>query len=153
MIRIRPALPRDRPFILDLAPRLIEFGKVPGRSPSEMVARDRAVLASALDEPGADAALFVAEDDSGNPLGFIHLTTADDYYSAGETGHIADVVVAPNAAGQGVGSALIAYAEEWSTARGFAMLTLNVFTANRLARDLYRKLGFEEEWIRCIKRL
>lgn len=152
-MRIRPALPRDRPFILDLASRLIEFGNVPGRSPSEMVARDRAVLATALDEQDADAALFVAEDASGNSLGFIHLTSADDYYSACETGHIADVVVAPNAAGQGVGSALIAYAEEWARARGFAMLTLNVFIANRLARDLYRKLGFEEEWIRCIKRL
>ena len=118
-----------------------------------MVERDRAVLTKALDESGADAALFVAEDDSGNPLGFIHLTTADDYYSDRETGHIADIVVAPNVAGQGVGSALIAYAEEWAAARGFAMLTLNVFTANHLARDLYRKLGFEEEWIRCIKRL
>jgi ribosomal protein S18 acetylase RimI-like enzyme len=152
-MRIRPAVSRDRSFILDLAPRLIEFGDVPGRSPSEMVARDRSVLTKTLDEPAADAAMFVAEDDSGNPLGFIHLTTADDYYSARETAHVADIVVAPKAAGQGVGSALIAYAEEWARAGGFAMLTLNVFTANRLARDLYRKLGFEEEWIRCIKRL
>lgn len=151
--RIRPAASRDRTFILDLVPRLIEFGDVPGRESSEMVARDRAVLIEALDKPDSDVALFVAEDDSGNALGFIHLTTADDYYSARETGHIADIVVAPEAGGQGVGSALIAYAEEWARARGFSMLTLNVFTANRLARDLYRKLGFEEEWIRCIKRL
>jgi len=33
------------------------------------------------------------------------------------------------------------------------MLTLNVFTANRRARNLYAKLGFTEEWIRCLKRL
>ena len=152
-MRIRPAQPRDRSFILGLAPRLIEFGDVPGRESSAMVARDRAVLMEALDQPHADAALFVAEDDGGNALGFIHLTTADDYYSARETAHVADIVVAPEAAGHGVGSALIAYAEEWARARGFALLTLNVFMANRLARDLYRKLGFEEEWIRCIKRL
>jgi ribosomal protein S18 acetylase RimI-like enzyme len=33
------------------------------------------------------------------------------------------------------------------------MLTLNVFTANRHAREFYAKLGFAEEWIRCVKRL
>lgn len=111
------------------------------------------MLAHALDDPSADTGLFIAEDDAGDTLGFIHLTTAEDYYTASDTGHIADVVVATRAAGQGVGSALIAYAEEWARQRGFALLTLNVFTANHRARELYRRLGFEEEWIRCVKRL
>lgn len=152
-VRIRLALAGDRAFILDLADRLTEFGVVPGRERSQMVVRDRAVLAKALAEPSADTALFVAEDDDGRPVGFIHLTTADDYYSDSATGHIADVVVAQAAGGRGVGSALMRYAEEWARERGFAMLTLNVFTANGRARDLYRRLGFQEEWVRCIKRL
>jgi GNAT superfamily N-acetyltransferase len=152
-VRIRPARIRDKEFILDLAQRLVEFGTVPGREPLQMVARDRAVLAKALEQPSADTALFVAEDDADRAVGFIHLTTADDYYTDSNTGHIADVVVTPAVDGHGVGSALIAYAEQWARGRGFAMLTLNVFTANRRARDLYRRVGFEEEWIRCIKRL
>lgn len=152
-MRIRPAQASDGSWIADLAPRLVEFGSVTGRDASEMVARDRAVLAHALDDPSADTGVFIAEDDAGDALGFIHLTTTEDYYTASETGHIADVVVAPRAAGQGVGSALIAYAEEWARQRGFALLTLNVFTANHRARQLYRRLGFEEEWIRCVKRL
>ena len=152
-MRIRPAHAGDKDLILDLARRLVEFGPVPGREPSEMLTRDRAVLANALEHPSADTALFVAEDDEGRSLGFIHLTTADDYYSDSTTGHIADVVVAPDASERGVGSALIAHGEEWARQRGFAMLTLNVFIANRRARKLYARLGFEEEWIRCIKRL
>jgi ribosomal protein S18 acetylase RimI-like enzyme len=118
-----------------------------------MLERDRAVVARTLDDAPSDAVLFVAESAGGEPLGFIHLTTAHDYYTDSETAHIADVVVAPAASGQGVARALVAYAEEWGRARDFALLTLNVFTANRAAREVYRKLGFEEEWIRCIKRL
>jgi GNAT superfamily N-acetyltransferase len=153
LARIRPARLHDKAFILDLAQRLVEFGPVPGREPAQMLARDRAVLAGVLEQPAADSAVFVAEDEADRAVGFIHLTTADDYYSGGNTAHIADVVVLPALDGCGVGSALIAYAESWAREHGFRLLTLNVFTANRRARNLYTKLGFQEEWIRCIKRL
>ena len=148
---IRPAVVADREFILDLAERLIAFGNVPGRDRAAMIARDRSVLAGALTDGGS--AIFVAVDDGGRPVGFIHLTTADDYYDARATAHVADVVVAHEAAGRGVGSALMERAEQWAREQGLSMLTLNVFTANRRARDFYAKLGFAEEWIRCLKRL
>lgn len=150
---IRPARAGDRNFIFNLAPRLVEFGEVPGREPPRMIARDRAALMETLEDPSGPAALFVAEGEGGEASGFIHVTTATDYYSDSATAHIADVVVAPEAEGRGVGRALISYAEEWARQRGFAMLTLNVFIANDRARRVYRKLGFEEEWIRCIKKL
>lgn len=119
-----------------------------------MVERDRACLAEALlAPPAANAALFIAEDEEGEPLGFVNLTTATDYYTNSTTAHIADLVVAPRAGGQGVGTALVERAEEWARREGFALLTLNVFSANEQARRLYRRLGFAEEWIRCIKRL
>lgn len=152
-MKIRPAQPRDKSFILDLAPRLIEFGEVPERDAPQMVARDRAVLSHALDGASSESVLFIAEGVDGTPLGFIHLATAEDYYTDSVTAHVADVVVAPEASGHGVGRALLGYAEEWARERGFAMLTLNVFIANRRARDLYGRLGFKEEWIRCLKRL
>jgi ribosomal protein S18 acetylase RimI-like enzyme len=152
-MRIRPALGTDNQFILGLAHRLVEFGAVPGRDPTEMIARDRAVLAKALEHPSLETKLFVAEDERGNPLGFIHLTADDDYYTDSRTTHIADVVVRPGAGSRGVGTALIAHAEDLARQRGVAMLTLNVFIQNRRARDLYARLGFQEEWIRCIKRL
>lgn len=150
-MRIRAARLDDRDFILDLAPRLVEFGDVAGREAHQMVTRDQEVLAAALERPSPDTELFIAEDDHGAPLGFIHLTTDTDYYSNRDTGHIADVVVAAAASDRGVGTALIVFAEEWARGRGFDRLTLNVFSANRRARDLYARLGFQEEWIRCIK--
>ena len=152
-MRIRPARSGDRDFILGLADRLVEFGTVPGRDRAQMVNRDRAVLSSTLDLPSDDTTIFVAEDGDARPIGLVHLTTADDYYTAGRTAHVADIVVARDAGGRGVGTALLAFAEDWARQRGFAMLTLNVFTENRRARRLYARLGFEEEWIRCIKRL
>ena len=151
IVTIRTAVPQDRDFILGLAERLVEFGDVPGRDRAVMIARDRSVLAAAL--TGADATIFVAVADDGRPVGFIHLTTADDYYEARPTAHIADVVVAREAAGRGVGAALIARAEGWAREQGFALLTLNVFSANGRARELYARLGFAEEWIRCVRRL
>jgi ribosomal protein S18 acetylase RimI-like enzyme len=150
-VKIRTAVAGDRDFILGLAERLVEFGDVPGRDRAAMIARDRSVLAAAL--TGGASTIFVAVDADGRSLGFIHLTTADDYYDAQETAHVADLVVAREAAGRGVGSALMQHAERWAREQGFAMLTLNVFTANQRARDLYTRLGFAEEWIRCFKRL
>ena len=150
-MKIRPAVAEDREFILGLAERLIEFGDVPGRDRAAMIARDRSVLAAAL--TGDTSTIFVAVDDDGRSLGFVHLTTAADYYDAQETAHVADLVVAREAARLGVGSALMRRAEQWAREHGFAMLTLNVFTANHPARALYAKLGFAEEWMRCLKRL
>ena len=151
-MRIRPAVARDKSFILGLAHRLVEFGPVPGRDAAQMIARDRAVLADALESTTAESAVFIAEDERGS-LGFIHLTTTDDYYTGRVAAHVADVVVRADAGGRGVGSALLTYAEGWAREQGLSLLTLNVFTANRRARDLYARLGFQEEWIRCIKRL
>jgi GNAT superfamily N-acetyltransferase len=152
-VRIRAAAAGDREFILRLAARLTEFGDVPGRDRGAMMARDRDVLATALDGGDPRAAVFVAADDEDRRLGFIHLTVAEDYYSNRETAHVADLVVAVDAAGRGVGSALLAHAEQWGKAHGFAMLTLNVFSANRAAREFYARRGFSEEWIRCVRRL
>jgi ribosomal protein S18 acetylase RimI-like enzyme len=152
-VRIRPAVRSDREFILNLAPRLTEFGDVPGRDAASMAQRDRDVLAQTLEDRPPATEIFVAEDDDGTRVGFIHLTTADDYYSASTTAHVADIVVVSEAGGAGVGTALLAHAEAWARERGFALLTLNVFAANERARRLYTRVGFHEEWIRCIKRL
>ena len=152
-ISIRPVERADRDFILDLAPRLMEFGAVQGRDQQAMIEHDRTVLARAVDEPGPDTAVFVATDESGLRMGFIHLTTDFDYYSNTATAHIADVVVARGMESRGIGTTLIRFGEQWARERRSALLTLNVFAANQDARNLYRRLGFQEEWVRCIKRL
>ena len=85
-MRIRAAAADDEDFILGLAPRLTEFGSVPDRDAAQMVERDRGVLRQVLEQPSAVSGLFVAEDVDAARLGFIHLTTASDYYTDSEMG-------------------------------------------------------------------
>ena len=68
-----------------------------------------------------------------------------DYYTRGEAGHIADIIVAPEARGRGVGETLLAAAEQWARGRGYSLLTLNVFIENTRARALYERAGFGAE--------
>ena len=152
-VEIKPAVRDDKEFILALTPRLVEFGRVPGRDRSALIERDRAVLTGVLENPTEKSGIFVAVDEQGRRVGFIHVTADHDYYSDSETAHIADVVVAAHMEGQGIGKGLMQFAESWARDRGFALLTLNVFVENRTARDVYSTLGYHEEWIRCIKRL
>jgi GNAT superfamily N-acetyltransferase len=150
-ITVRRAEPRDRAFILSLAPRLTEFGPPAWRDTAAMHATDRDVWEAALDSSSDGVAVFVAEDPEGRALGFIHLQAGHDYYQHDAHAHIADVIVAPDADGQGVGRLLVATAEAWARERGACWMTLNVFAGNQRARDLYARLGFGEDMIKYVK--
>jgi ribosomal-protein-alanine N-acetyltransferase len=52
------------------------------------------------------------------------------------------IAVRPEAAGQGLGAALIGAAVDWGSSVGGQSLVLNVRPENDRARDLYRRLGF-----------
>jgi putative acetyltransferase len=56
--------------------------------------------------------------------------------------------VAADRRGQGVGSALMVAAIEWSRAQGMHKLSLGVFPHNAAAIALYRKFGFDDEGLR-----
>lgn len=152
-IRIRPARPDDREFIISLLPRLVEFGPPPWRDAAGMTATDIQVLSDALSGRPPGSAVFVAEDGGGAALGFIHLRTASDYYTREEHGHIADIVVAHGGEGRGVGRALMARGEEWARGRGYRWLTLGVFAQNLRAREFYKKAGYGEDVMRYVKEL
>ena len=151
--RVRPAGDGDREFILALAPRLVEFGPPPWRDPARMIETDRQVLGDALSDRSPDAAIFIAEDQAGRPLGFIHVITDEDYYTRQPHAHVADVVVAPPGEGRGVAAALMSAAEAWGRDRGYGLITLNVFVENRRARGAYDKFGYREETVKYIKQL
>ena len=153
-ITVRAATSDDADFILALAPQLVAFGPPPPwRDLRQMTATDTLVIHRALQGLSGGASVLVAEDASGKPLGFIHVCGETDYYTRAECGHIADIVVAPDARGRGVGEALMAAAEQWARARGHSLLTLNVFVENRNARALYERMGFGAEIIRYVKPL
>jgi GNAT superfamily N-acetyltransferase len=61
--------------------------------------------------------------------------------------------VTNEAEGRGAGGALIRAAEAWARERGYRTLTLNVFSGNSHAREVYEHLGFEPDTIKYIKAL
>ena len=152
-IQIRPAMLKDKEFILSLLPRLVEFGPPSWRDVTQMTTTDTQVLSESLSAPSSGVAIFVAENESGAPLGFIHLKTATDYYTREKHGHIADVVVAPEGEGRGIGRALMAKGEAWARGQGYKWLTLNVFVKNFHAREVYKRLGYGEDIMSYVKEL
>jgi len=148
---IRPATASDASWLLPLSARLHDFGPPPWRPRADMDAAVARSIGEALERPGADALVLVAEDPEGRPLGFVHLHSLTDYFTGEVHGHVSDIVVAAEAEGRGVGRSLMAAGEEWSRGRGHRVLTLNVFDENSRARALYDRLGFSPDTLRMVK--
>lgn len=150
---IRRATEADAPAILALVPRLVSaFAPPPWRDPIAMTATDLDVVAKAIRSTGEDPSVFVAEVD-GLIAGFVHVCSLEDYYRRRKHGHVADLVVAQAHEGQGVATALLAKAEEWTRAQDYDWMTLGVFEQNLRAERLYRKLGYRRDVIRLLKPL
>ena len=152
-INIRIAVDSDKTFILANVSRLLDFGPPSWRDSASMLATDSAVLEHALTAGPPESIIFIAER-GGMPIGFIHLTGEFDYYSQKEQSHIADLVVAkggrrPRRWRGADTSRRVVGREE----RGSELLTLNVFLQNTRARRLYKRVGFEADTLRYIKRL
>lgn len=76
---------------------------------------------------------------AGTPVGQIHLDrTRPDW-------RLIDMLVAPEARGEGLGAALIAWLQETAVADAAASIDLTVAFDNAPAQALYRKAGFVEE--------
>ena len=93
----------------------------------------------------ARGALFIAEGESG-PVGWAFVVEeAGDLFVKPEErryGFIAELFVEPSARGQGHGRALIAACEDWTRARGMAVLLIGVLSGNDKAAAVYRRDGF-----------
>ena len=152
-IQTRPASSSDQEFIISLLPRLEEFGPPPWRDVTQPLATDTQVLSDKLMNKPPGTAIFIAEDDQGVALGFIHLQSGKDYCYYEGHGHIADLIVAPEAEGRGIGRVLIEKGEEWARSQGFRWLTVSVFAQNLRAREVYRRLGYGEDIMKYVKEL
>jgi ribosomal protein S18 acetylase RimI-like enzyme len=148
---IRLAHADDDEFILALATRLVEFDLPAWRKRNETLNGIRNDIARNLRELPAATHLYVAEDEDGERLGFLHLQTQKDFFTGVLNCHVADLVVAPEHDGQGVGSALLKFAERWAKEHRCKHLTLAVFPANTRAQALYERHGFGVETLRMCK--
>jgi GNAT superfamily N-acetyltransferase len=150
-MKIRPAVPADRSFVLAAAQRLASFEPPPWRPALEIVEGERRTLRAFFDGPPAGSALLVAESEAGEGLGFAYLERLQDYFTLEAHGHVGILVVVEAAAGKGVGGALMRAAEAWAKEQGYRKLTLTVFGANGAARAVYDHLGYAPETLRYVK--
>jgi GNAT superfamily N-acetyltransferase len=150
-MKIRPAAPGDRPFVLAAARRLAGFAPPPWRPAQEIVEGERRTLRAFFEAPPDGAWLLVAESDDGEGQGFVYLERLHDYFTLEAHGHVGILVVTEAAAGRGVGSALMRAAEAWAREQGYRKLTLTVFEANGPARVVYDHLGYAPETLRYVK--
>ena len=155
MIRIRKALPADAAFIAEHAHRMLDFN-LPGWRTNEkdiMVKADINHLTKALQADDKNDVMFIAEDASNKPLGFVRVNIQTDYFTNEEHAHVNDIVVTGEAEGKGIGKLLLAKADEWAKAKGARWITLNVFDENSRAKKVYEKAGYKIEWIKYLKEL
>jgi len=89
---------------------------------------------------------LVAELD-GRLAGYIRLRPVTPLPENAHVLGIVGLAVTPGARRRGVGSALLAAAEQLARARGARKLSLRVLGTNEAARCLYERLGFECEGI------
>jgi GNAT superfamily N-acetyltransferase len=150
-MKIRRALSNDSSFVLGAALRLADFDPPAWRPSEDIVKGEVRTLQVFFAAPPAGSALLIAESESGGNLGFAYLERLQDYFTLEWHGHVGMLVVAEEAEGQGIGSALMRAAEAWARERGYRKLTLNVFESNRKARALYDHLGYAPETHRYVK--
>lgn len=150
-ISVRSFIPQDKEFVLSLVSRFSEFELPKWRQTDEIDNTNRAALAKAMEQLEPESAIFVAEDETTGPVGFIHLQTRIDYFSGEKQGYISDIAVDSSCEGRGIGRMLLGTAENWSREKGYALLTLFVFAGNTHAQQIYEKSGFAQDIIRYAK--
>lgn len=152
-ITIRLARADDDEFILGLCGRLVEFELPAWRKRHECAQGIRDDVERHLNEQPAGSHLFVVEEEDGIRVGFLHLQTVTDAFTAAQNCHISDLAVAPGCDGRGIGSALLAFAETWAKQHRCRHLTLAVFPGNARARALYERHGYGIDLLRMAKPL
>lgn len=87
------------------------------------------------------------------PLACLWMGLAVDQVSGQQYPHIFLLYVSPEHRRHGIGSALMHQAESWAVARGAGQIGLQVFQQNQPALSLYKKLGFQPQWLGMVKPL
>ena len=114
----------------------------PDADPDELGREARAYF----DGAPALAAVFVAEARSGEPVGMLEVSlrsVAEGCRSA-PVPYVEGWYVAPEARRRGIGRALMAAAEDWARAHGFAEIASDAVIDNRVSERAHLALGFVE---------
>lgn len=149
-VQIRRALlPEDKPAILGFITGMQHFEKAiePDRRVDDDVAEEfYAVITERVFKK--HGCILIAESQSGTAIGWaaayedeseVYVQTDERIY-----GYIAELYVAEDMRGQGVGRALIAGCEAWANERDLKVMMIGVLVRNPRAHAVYRRSGFDD---------
>ena len=148
---IREGTAADLPAIYEIIKRLAEFELPAKRTPDMFWSEDAALFAQWAAGAAEQIFVHVAQSDTGEIWGVAMASMGEEFFDHSPSTHLEVVAVATQADGRGVGKALLANVETEAKKRGAGSLSLHVVGNNHRARHVYKKLGFNEELIRCIK--
>jgi aminoglycoside 6'-N-acetyltransferase I len=100
------------------------------------------------------AAVFLAEDDGGRPLGIVELSIRPcaEGCLTNRIGYLEGWYVVPEARRHGVGRALVEAAQEWARGEGCTELASDTQPDNAASIAAHRSLGFEDVGlVRCFR--
>lgn len=153
---IRPMVAADRAAVIDLIWALNRHeDAITGDRPTD---REAAIECLAHDErrAGKRGSLLVAER-AGQVAGFLALAIEPGVpfirQELRRHGLVMELVVAEEARGLGLGTALLAQAERLTRAAGCNAMLIGVVRGNDGAEALYRRFGFAPYAIEMLKRL
>jgi ribosomal protein S18 acetylase RimI-like enzyme len=148
--RLRPATPGDADALADLWVALAREQRPHGSV--VRASANRAVVREQLAARAAGEGVLVAEDEE--LLGFVEFALdRDGLDREGTRGTVYNLYVRPGARDRGLGSRLLAAAEEELTAAGADAVGLEVLAANDAARRFYRRAGYEPHRVAMTKPL
>jgi ribosomal protein S18 acetylase RimI-like enzyme len=88
-----------------------------------------------------------------SPIACLWMGNAIDQVHGDRHAHIFLLYVMPEYRRQGIGTALIEYAEDWAIQRGDRQIGLQVFQSNTPALSLYHQLGYQSQSLWMVKSL
>jgi ribosomal protein S18 acetylase RimI-like enzyme len=152
--RIRPGTEADEAFFRDMEMQTT-WENLP---PEDCRRLEREQVWLALDEthdilrarPGNT--IFIAELD-GERAGLLWFGPNRNLVTGEEEGWIYNVSVVPAYRGRGIARLLMQHAENYAREQGYAVIGLMVAVHNAAARELYRRLDYEESNILMRKQL
>ena len=124
---------------LDLIAPLFDAYRVFYRQPSNL-AQSRAFIAERIARD--ESVIFLAQDDTGEALGFVQLFPTFSSIDAHRTWLLGDLFSTANARGRGVGTLLMNTARSFAVLSGGKGMVLETATDNFNAQRLYESLGY-----------
>ncbi|UFJ39236.1 GNAT family N-acetyltransferase [Brevibacillus humidisoli] len=143
-ITLRPAQSDDASAIIKRIKRVVNEGGYLEEEPDSIATtREEAETIREMKEQGSMYTVAVLD---GEVVGVAQLKRGQLNMNA----HVADfrIWVGPNYRGLGIGKQLMQYSIDWAEAHGLEKISLDVFSNNQLAVEMYKRYGFEVEGTR-----